>query len=155
MKRLCLIVTFALVCACANLPLKQRAVVSLAASEMALETAHNTERSICSPTSDQSKAITHCDGPQAATFGLTDARHKDLALAFSRAFAAESLAAMTLQRWKAGDPAPTTLVEYQRLVNDILNTILAILPQAKDLTAQTQKASVAVADAVKATGGAQ
>lgn len=150
--------TFLTVCilsasiACASVPLKQRAVTSLAASEMALEAAHDAERSICAPTADQSKPITKCDGPIAARLGLTDRRHQDLAQAFSRAFAAEALAAMTLRQWRAGDPAPTTLAEYQKIVNEILSIIIQYLP-ADEVLSKAYKAADGANDAVKATGG--
>lgn len=152
MTRTSFVIVLALATACASLPAKQRAVVGLQASETALEAAHDAERALCAPTADQTKAITHCDGPQAASLRLTDARHHDLADLFSRAFAAEQVAAKALLAWKAGDPVPTDIAGYQAIVNEIVQTVVTLLPQA---TAVISHAKVAQADVMTVvnTGG--
>lgn len=112
MKQLCLILCLAL-SACASLPLKQKAVIGLQASETALEGAHDIERSLCfvSPSTEQGG---HCTNPQAAAVRLSDATHQHLATLFSAAFAAEIKGAVALKGWQAGAPAPTDVLGYQQ-----------------------------------------
>jgi len=126
--------------ACASLPAKQKAVVSLQASELALEGAHETERNLCSPTADKTQPITHCEGVTAATLQLTDARHQQLATLFSRAFEAEGKAAQALKAWQAGEPAPASLAEYRKVIQDTLDAVLAGLPNAATLIAKIKAA---------------
>ena len=125
---------------CASLPLKQKAVVGLAASETALEAAHDAERALCSPTADQAKAITHCDGAQAATLQLTDARHVAIAKVFSQAFSTEVRAAEALKVWRAGEPAPAGVAEYQKDLTDLLALVAQTIPTSKDVVSQIQQA---------------
>jgi hypothetical protein len=135
-----LLVAFVLAAACASLPLKQKAVVSLAASEAALEAGHDAERALCSPTSDQTKAITHCDGPQAATLQLTDARHAEIAKVFSKAFDTEVRAAEALKVWRAGEPAPAGVAAYQKDLTDLLALVAQTIPRSKDVVSKIQQA---------------
>ncbi len=125
---------------CASLPVKQRAVVSLQASETALEAAHDAERLLCSPTADQTKAITHCDGAQAAAIGLTDDVHRRLARLFSIAFDAQEKAALVLKTWRAGDPAPASFADYRRVASEILGLVGEIVPKEQDAVAKAQQA---------------
>lgn len=147
MKKVLTVLTLSLALACASLPAKQKAVVDLQASETALEAAHDAERALCSPTADQTKAITHCDGAQAVAIGLTDARHQQLAGLFSKAFGAETIAATALKSWQAGDPAPASVADYQKIVSQILAAITQIVP----LTEKTFTQAKAAADAAAAT----
>lgn len=125
--------------ACASLPLKQKAVIGLQASETALEGAHDIERSLCfvSPSTEQGG---HCTNPQAATVKLSDATHQKLAGLFSQAFAAEIKAALILKAWKAGDPAPSDVMSYDADIQLILTTAKALDPSAVSLIAQIQAA---------------
>jgi hypothetical protein len=125
---------------CASLPAKQKAVVGLQTSELALEGAHDTERNLCSPTADKTQPITHCDGVAAATLQLTDARHQQLATLFSNAFDAQGRAAVALQAWQAGEPAPASLAEYRKVIQDTLDAVLAGLPNAATLIAKIKAA---------------
>lgn len=134
------------VSACASLPLKQQAVVTLAASESALEAAHDFERSLCSPTADKTKAITHCDGAGAASLGLTDAKHQQLARLFSSAFGDEQKASAALKAWQAGAPAPSDLAGYQQDIQTILALVGQTFPQTHDIVVKAQEA---VDDAAK------
>jgi hypothetical protein len=126
--------------ACASLPLKQKAVISLQASEMALEASHDLERSLCSPTADQTQPIRHCDGPQAATLGLTDARHSALAVKFSKAFDLEIQAATALKLWRSGEPAPADFAGYRQVINEILTDVLQFLPKSQPIVEKAQAA---------------
>lgn len=138
--RYTLILAAALFVSCASLPLKQKAVVGLAASEAALEGAHDAERALCSPSSDQTKAITHCDGAQAVTLGLTDAKHVAIAKVFSKAFDTEIKAAEALKVWRSGEPAPSSVAEYQKDVSDLLALVAQTIPQSKDVISKVQQA---------------
>jgi hypothetical protein len=135
-----LLVALVLAVSCASLPLKQKAVVSLAASETALEAAHDTERALCAPTADQTKAITHCDGAQAATLQLTDARHVAIAAVFSKAFDTEIKAAEALKVWRAGEPAPVGVAAYQKDLADLLALVAQTIPKSKDVVSKIQLA---------------
>ncbi len=146
MKRL-IPILLVLSIACASLPAKQRAVVSLGASEAALEAAQTAERLLCAPGADQTKGIAHCDGPTAATVGLTDARHLQLAGLFSRAFQAEIAAAMILQTWAPGQPTPASLTDYITIINQILQLVATYGGdvQSHTQTAVTEAAKVSTA----------
>ncbi len=146
MKRLIVFVVALSLSGCASLPLKQQAVVSLQASETALESSHDAERALCSPTANPTTAITHCDGAAAATIGLTDARHQALARLYSKAFAIEDQAQAALKAWRAGDPKPSSLAEYEGIVNDLIALIVQFIP-INEPTAV--KATVAKAELVK------
>lgn len=126
--------------ACASLPVKQQAVVSLQASETALEAAHDAERLLCSPTADQTAPIRHCDGAQAIAIGLTDARHQAIARVFAIAFDTQIKAATALKAWRAGDPAPSSVADYQRDLTDVLTLIQQLVPQAVGVATQAQDA---------------
>jgi len=140
MKRILVVSLLALVTACASLSLKQNAVVSLQASETALEAAHDAERLLCSPTADQAQAITHCDGAGAQALGLTDAKHQQLARLFSTAFGAEALAANALTVWRAGDPPPSNVADYQKDLDDILALVEQTFPSTHVTVTKTQAA---------------
>jgi len=141
MRRILFVVALlTLVTACASLPAKQNATISLQASEVALESAHDAERLLCSPTADPSAAITHCDGSGAAALGLTDAKHQQLARLFSTAFGAEIAAANALTIWRAGDPPPSTVAEYQRDLDDILAAVKLTFPSTQVAVTKTQTA---------------
>jgi hypothetical protein len=132
---------------CASTPVKQQAVVSLAASEQALEAAHDMERALCNPTADKTKPVTEC---VANAIGLTTAIHQQVAVVFSKAFSTEILAANALRAWKSGEPAPASLADYQRDLLEIVAVIRRLLPQATDLIGKTQSA----ADEAKKTAAA-
>jgi hypothetical protein len=125
---------------CASLPAKQTTVVSLQASETALEAAHDAERLICSPSADKTKAITHCDGPQAASIGLTDARHVQLARAFSKAFDTEIKAATVLKAVPVNGTMPASLAEYQADLNAILALVSEVFPKTAETAVKVQQA---------------
>ncbi len=144
MKRIVL-VALLLAVSCASLPLKQRAVVSLSASETALEASHDAERLLCSPTANQAQPITHCDGAQAATIGLTDAKHQQLARLYSTAFAAEIVAATALKAWQAGDPPPVTIGDYRKDLDAILVLIGTTIPASQPTVTKIQAAADAAA----------
>ena len=137
MKRLLLVL--ALSSACVSLPLKQKAVISLQASETALEGAHDLERSLCfvSPATESGG---HCTNPQAAVVKLTDATHQKLASIFAQAFAAEIKGATALKAWQAGTPAPSDVMSYQKDIQAILDTAKKLDPAANNFIAQIQSA---------------
>lgn len=152
MKRLLMLCLVLASVACASTPLKQQGVVSLAASESALESAHDIERGLCSPAADKTQAITVCDGPSATAVGLTSAIHQQMATMFSKAFEAERLAATALKTWKSGDPAPTSLAEYRRTVNELVSAVISLLPQAKALVQKSQDAATEATKTATAVG---
>lgn len=137
---------------CASLSKKQTAVVSLQASETALEASHDAERLLCNPTADQKAAITHCEGSSATAVGLTDARHQAIAKAYSVAFASEIKAASVLKAWKAGDPAPSNLAEYQVDLNAILDLVGANIPQTQTTVVKIKEAITAAASVASLVG---
>lgn len=141
--------------ACASLPLKERATVSLNASEIALEGSHNAERRFCSPNADQTQTITHCDGLAASAIGLTDAKHQALARIYSRAFAAQIVAAQALLAWRAGDPAPVSLTQYQAVILEIIAEVTKIWPSAHDVVSKAQLAKTDAEQTVRMMGGAR
>lgn len=144
---------WAVMIGCANLPLKQKAVVGLQASETFLEASHNAERALCRPGADPTKAIPTCDGLAAAEIGLTDARHQQLAGLYSRAFDLQITAATALKVWRAGDPQPTSLVEYERALNEIVNLIVQFMPASEPTAVQLEAAQREAGRASRQIGG--
>ena len=140
MRKVLLLLVFVVSSACASLPAKQTAVVTLQASETALEAAHNSERALCNPAADKTKAVTHCEGPAAAQLGLTDDRHVQLAKAFSKAFDTEIKAATVLKALPANGTAPASLAEYQADLNAILALVSGIFPSTSETVAKVQEA---------------
>lgn len=135
-----LLLLVGLVSACASLSVKERAVVTLNASEIALEGSHDAERLFCSPAADQTQPITHCDSELAQGIGLSDERHQALARLYSRAFSAQILAARALQAWRAGDPAPASLAQYQAIVLDIIAEVTKLWPSVNAVVAKAREA---------------
>lgn len=126
MKRLLLCLLLGATVSCASIPVKQRAVTTLQANETALGQAQDIERRLCDPAKAAITPlvpITACTGPTATSIGLTDARHQQFARALSTAFDLQIKAAAALQAWKAGDPAPATLLE---LKTDIDATLVVV-----------------------------
>ena len=136
---------------CASLPLKQQAVTGLQASELALESAHDLERSLCfnSPATESGG---HCTNPMAAALKLTDAAHQKIASAFSDAFAVEIKAATALKVWQAGQPAPTDVTTYQADVTAVLGLVQQLDTKAAGVISQTQQAVDSLAATLKALG---
>lgn len=122
-----------------QLTVKQQAVGSLQNSELALEAAHDLERSLCfnAPATESGG---RCTNPLAKTVGLTDARHQQSAGLFALAFDVEIKAATALKTWKAGDPAPLTLVGYQQTIGDLLTITKTLDPGASAFLAKVQAA---------------
>lgn len=125
---------------CASLPVKQRAVNSLQASELALEAAWDAERAICSPAATPTTPLTQCDGAVAAAVGLTFAQHQAIDRQFSTAFGGIDTAQTALKAWRAGDPVPTTLLNYQTALHDVLTAVAAILPKTAAPVTKVQQA---------------
>ena len=154
MKRLVLVLALVASAACASISVKQKAVVGLQASETALESAHDIERSLCfvNPATESGG---HCTNPLAASFKLTDASHQKAASLFSKAFAGQIKIGVALQAWRAGDPAPSGVAEYQRDVTDILAVAQTLIGEkaapfiAKAQTAVDEAARIAVIVGVK------
>jgi hypothetical protein len=153
MKRIVLTLCLAGSLACASVPVKQQAVMSLQASETALETAHDMERSLCF-TTPPIETGGHCTNPLAPQLGLTDTVHQQLAKLFSRAFEYEGKAALVLQTWRAGDPVPTSVSGYQKDITDILALANTLLPgpQTQAFLAKTKEAVDAGAKIAVAVG---
>jgi hypothetical protein len=114
-------------CASAGLNLKQNAVAALQISETALAGAQDLERSLCF-TAPATESGPTCTSPTAAMAGLTSARHVQLALLFGKAFKSEIDAATALQTWKSGDPAPSTVAQYQADITATLDAAHMLLP---------------------------
>lgn len=129
----------ALVAACASIPLKQRAVSVVQASETTLEAAHDLERSLCfvAPATERGN---HCTNQAAATVHLTDAAHVALASAFEVAFTAQDKAFTALEAWHSGDPAPASVKDYQADLTAILALVKQLAPGAGSLVGKVQSA---------------
>ena len=153
MRRLIVVATCLIVVGCASLPPKQKATLALQTSETALERSHDAERQLCDPTAHPSQAIRTCKGAEAQTLGLTTDIHLKLAGFYSKAFDLQKKAAEALIVWRAGDPAPKTLLEYQQVLNEILLTVQRLLPSKQPVVAQAQEAAKLSEAAVQSIGG--
>lgn len=113
--------------ACASTPIKQKATLGLQASETALEAGHNIERSLCF-INPGLESGTHCTNAVAAQAKLDDVTHVKIAAFFEAAFTVQKKATIALSAWKAGDPVPATVLEYQTDINKILAVAQNLLP---------------------------
>lgn len=158
MRRALSLVGIVLLVACASLPVKQKALVGLQTTETALASAQDFERSLCSPTQAATNGpVTHCDGPNAATIGLTDAVHRTIAGALAKAFRAQEDAAIALQAWQAGQPTPSSVSELQADIDLALTTAKQLLtsPSQQQLITEIQAVADQAATLAKTfTGGA-
>ena len=137
--------------ACASLPAKQTAVISLSASETALEGFQTLERSVCF-VNPGTESGGHCTNPQAAAVNLTDALHQKISGVLAQAFAAEIKAATALIAWQAGQPAPTDLATYQSDIQQALTAAQALDPSASNLISQIQSAVNSAAQVAASLG---
>lgn len=132
-----------LVSACASMPVKQKAVLSLQSVQVALGAAQDLERAAY-----QQQTIP----------GLTADRHKVISQAFVVAFDTQIKTAMVLQAWKAGDPVPTSLSQLHAAATDVLTLVSQLVTNAsqKDLVARAQEAldHIAAVVALLQGGGA-
>lgn len=129
-----------------GISIKQLMVVSLQASETALETSHDMERALCF-TSPSTESGGHCTNPLAATAHLTDDKHQKLADFYVTAFSKEIAAAGELKTWTSG-PVPATLAGYRGVLDNILN-----LAQTIDNSPLLVQIQTAVGQSAKALGG--
>lgn len=132
--------------------LKQKTVAVRQAAETALELSHDAERRLCSPTSDQTQGIAHCDGAEAKALGLTDARHLEAARLYEQAFDAQIKAAAASKLWRAGDPAPHDVESYRQVLNQLMAAIAAIIPKTSDVVTKLQQAIDEAAQIAKLAG---
>src|SRR6188768_3260212 len=141
------LVTLALVVGanCSSLPAKQKAVTSLASVQNSLEVLQDAERRLCNPVSfdaDATKPILECVGPLAATTQLTTAKHQTFAAGMAKAYNLQKRAAIALQAWAPGAPAPVELSSLQTEAQSLVSFLKA-LAQNND-----QKQLVAVGQAL-------
>lgn len=148
-----LALVFIVSCASVGVNLKQKAVLSLQISEQALESAQDIERSLCF-TTPATQSGTMCTNPQATTVGLTNARHVQMSQFFVKAFTDQIAAAQALTLWKSGDPAPTTVSQYQADINATLVVAQMLLPGVltKPLVDKVQAALAGAASVAVAVG---
>lgn len=163
MKRLIVLGLVSVTLACASVPVKQKAVVTLQANETALGQAQDIERRLCDPAKAALAppvAITACTGPTATAIGLTDARHQQFARALSTAFDLQIKAAAALQAWKSGEPPPATLLELKADIDATLLVVRQLTTGANENVQILLGKIQAALDSVAATitliqGGAQ
>lgn len=129
-------ITFALIAitllvatGCGSLPAKERAVTSLAATQSSLEVLQDAERRTCNPVAfdaDATKPILTCEGALATTLQLTTAKHQAFASSMAKAYSLQRRAAIALQSWHPGQPAPAELVGLQSQAQDLLTFLNAL-----------------------------
>jgi hypothetical protein len=138
-------------CASSGLSFKQTTVASLNASVTALTSAQTIERSLCF-NNPAVEAGTHCTNPAAAQLQLTDAVHVKMAAFFDDAFGVVDKASLAIPLWTAGQPAPTTVLQYMTDVNALLAAVKTLDPAAAPLVGQIQTAVTAGAAVASAVG---
>ncbi len=146
-----------------SVSLKQNVTLSLQTSEAALEGAQTIERTLCfnAPATESGPVCTNQLGiaaglnkmvqnPNAAQQMITT--HQLIAFYFDQAFGYVKLAAIALPAWKAGDPAPTSVVQYQADALAVLAEAQKLFQSVPSVTSFVAKAKEAVnAGAVIAT----
>jgi hypothetical protein len=116
---------------CASLPVKERAVQTLNATQNTLGQIQDTERRLCNAAEyavSPSTPIKACAGPLADATMLTTERHQRIAAALSKAFDAQIKAAVVLRAWRAGDPVPSTLPD----ILDALASVAAVVEDEEE-----------------------
>ncbi len=143
-SRIALVLILALTfTACASLPAKEKAVTSLASAQTSLEVMQDAERRACNPVSfdaDALKPVTECTGPLSVALGLTTAKHQAFASGMAKAYNLQKRAAIALQAWKPGTPAPVELSGLQDQAQTLLDFLkaLAVGADQKQLVAVAQ-----------------
>lgn len=129
--------------ACQSIPAKQKAVTSLSQVQNTLEVLQDAERRLCNPISfdaDATKPILECVGPLAQTAQLTTAKHQTFAAGMAKAYNLQKRAAIALQAWNPGTPAPAELPGLQSQAQTLIDFLkaLAIGADQKQLVAVAQ-----------------
>ena len=106
---------------CASVPVKERISNGHQLVRTAITAFDDAELALCAP--DPAKP-NHCTNPQAATIGLTDARHQAISRALVDAYVKDKLVSAAIIAWKAGDPPPAT-------INDLLTDATSALAAAQ------------------------
>lgn len=130
---------------CASVPAKQKAVTTLASVQDSLEVLQDAERRLCDPVSfdaDATKPILACTGPLAATTQLTTAKHQQFAAGMAKAYNLQKRAAIALQAWAPGTPAPVELKSLQTEAQSLIDFLRALAGN------EDQKKLVAVAQSL-------
>lgn len=108
---------------CASLPAKQRAVLSLQATQTHLELVQDLERRLCNAQSfdvDPTRPITECAGPVATALQLTTERHRVFAGHMATAYAAQRRLGAALLLWQPGSPVPAEVSTVEAQVRAAL-----------------------------------
>ncbi len=114
---------------CASVPAKQKAVTALSSVQTSLEVTQDAERRICNQASfdaDSLKPILACEGPLSVTLGLTTAKHQTFAAGMAKAYNLQKRAAIALQAWAPGAPAPAELSSLQTEAQSLVSFLKAL-----------------------------
>jgi len=128
---------------CASVPAKQKAVTTLGNVQSQLEIVQDAERRTCNQVAfdaDAAKPILACEGPLSTTLGLTTAKHQEFASAMAKAYSLQKRAAIALQAWSPGQPAPAELSGLQTQAQTVLDFLkaLAVTDAQKQMIASGQ-----------------
>jgi hypothetical protein len=142
---------------CASLPVKERAVQTLNATQTTLANVQDTERRLCNANAyaaAPSAPIKACAGPLADATMLTTERHQRIAAALSKAFDAQIKASVVLRAWKAGDPPPATLPDILDALEAVAGVVKELAPNSElfrelDTILQARRDLEALAEALK------
>jgi hypothetical protein len=115
----------ALFVACASVPLKQQISADHQGLRQALTLVDDTERGLCMP---DAAAPNHCTAKDAATLGLTDARHQALSRVLADAYDLSAKVGQALIAWRAGDPIPSDLLTLLADAQEAVTQISAFAP---------------------------
>jgi hypothetical protein len=119
--------------ACASLPVKERAVQTLNATQNTLANIQDTERRLCNAAeydASPTTPIKACAGPLADATMLTTERHQRIAAALSKAFDAQIKASVVLRSWRAGDPVPATLPDIMDALETVTEVVRELAPNS-------------------------
>jgi hypothetical protein len=70
---------------------------------------------------------------------LTPERHRNIEGLLGTAFRDHAKATRAVQVWRAGDPVPTSIAEFQRDVDDVLKLVKDTFPQSSSLVSLIQQ----------------
>ena len=114
MRLLLLLIAWVLIAVGCAVPLKQRMVFSLQASESMLAAFDDAERAAY-----QSKLVP----------ALTEAKHKQISVVLAKAFRAHEKGAELLIAWRAGDPMPVEIPQILSIADEAWTVLAQTFPQ--------------------------
>jgi len=131
-RRALLIVVAFLALTAASCPHAQTTTVKLAvATELSLGTLQDASRHLCDPAIAAPTPIVACVEP-GVSLGMTTAKFRQISAALAKAFDfMHDTLVPALKIWQPGQPAPSSLADFAKLVDDVVAVARTITHNAQ------------------------